>query len=89
MSDFVPNWQIPVYIATQAADYLTALISDGAFSPGARLPSERQLADELGVSIGTVRRATQILRERGLVKTLPSRGTYVNEHVRIGGGRDE
>ena len=40
---------------------------------------ERELADVYGVSAGTVRRAVRELRERGLVVTLPAKGTYVAE----------
>ncbi|MFI1970356.1 GntR family transcriptional regulator [Streptomyces cinnamoneus] len=44
---------------------------------GARLPGERDLAEEYGVAIGTARRAIQELRERGLLITLPAKGTFV------------
>lgn len=39
--------------------------------------SEHDLADEFGVSHGTVRHATAILRERGLIASIHGRGTYV------------
>ncbi|WP_207781977.1 GntR family transcriptional regulator [Phytoactinopolyspora limicola] len=45
--------------------------------PASRLPGERDLATDYGVSIGTVRRATDVLREQGLLVTLPAKGTYV------------
>lgn len=49
----------------------------GALPPGARLAGERDLAEEYGVAVETVRRAVRALRERGLVVTLPAKGTFV------------
>jgi DNA-binding GntR family transcriptional regulator len=45
--------------------------------PGARLPGERDLAGEYGVSLGTARRAIEDLRGRKLVVTLPAKGTFI------------
>lgn len=66
-----------MYLYAQVADHLAARIADGELSTGARLPGERELATEYGVALGTARRAITELRERGLVRTLPSLGTYV------------
>ncbi|WP_407652672.1 GntR family transcriptional regulator [Amycolatopsis cynarae] len=41
------------------------------------LPSARYLAQEYSVSLGTARHATQLPRDRGLVQTIKSKGTYV------------
>ncbi|MFE1951379.1 GntR family transcriptional regulator [Streptomyces sp. NPDC059524] len=65
------------YVYMQLADYIAGQIADGTLSPGARLPGERDLAAEYGVAHLTIRRATKELRERGLVITLPGKGTYI------------
>jgi GntR family transcriptional regulator len=65
------------YLYAAVADHIAARIAAGELAPGARLPGERDLAAEYQVAIGTVRRATEELRERGLVLTLPGKGTYV------------
>lgn len=67
------------YVYAQVADHLAARIQAGEIPPGARLAGERELADEYGVALGTARRAVQELRDRGLVATLPAKGTYVVE----------
>ncbi|WP_166356077.1 winged helix-turn-helix domain-containing protein [Phytoactinopolyspora limicola] len=67
----------PRYLFEMVADHLATLIESRELAPGSRFPSEHDFAAELGVSIGTVRRATQVLRERGLVRTFRARGTYV------------
>ncbi|WP_007026815.1 GntR family transcriptional regulator [Saccharomonospora iraqiensis] len=59
------------------ADHLAEFIERGEWPPGRRLPGERALSAEYGVALDTIRKATQILRERGLVQTLRSKGTFV------------
>jgi GntR family transcriptional regulator len=50
---------------------------DGTLVPGQRLPGEDDLATEYGVARMTVRRAMRELRERGLVRTVPGKGNYI------------
>ncbi|NDL60961.1 winged helix-turn-helix domain-containing protein [Phytoactinopolyspora mesophila] len=69
--------EVPGYLYHQVAQHIEARISSGELPPGARLPGERDLAEEYGVSLGTVRRASRALRERGVVSTLPAKGTFV------------
>jgi DNA-binding GntR family transcriptional regulator len=59
------------------ADHIAARIAAGELAPGARLPAERDLAAEYDVALGTARRAVEELRGRGLVVTLPAKGTFV------------
>ena len=59
----------------QVADDLTRRITAGEFT--GRIPSERYLADEYETSSKTVRKAIELLRERGIVRTAGTRGTYV------------
>jgi len=44
-----------------------------------RLRAERDLATYYEVSYGTVRRAMEVLRERGLIETIHGRGTFVRK----------
>jgi GntR family transcriptional regulator len=68
---------VPAYAYKQVADHIAARIEDGELPPATRLPGERDLAQEYGVALGTARRAVRELRERGLVLTLPAKGTYI------------
>jgi GntR family transcriptional regulator len=59
----------------QVADALAARITSGRYP--VKLPSERALAEEFGVSYPTVRHAMAILRERGLIVSILGRGTFI------------
>jgi DNA-binding GntR family transcriptional regulator len=48
-----------------------------SYPSGRTIPSEKTLVQDYGLSRGTVRKAVQVLRERGIVDTVPQRGTYV------------
>ncbi|MFB6554474.1 winged helix-turn-helix domain-containing protein [Streptomyces sp. NPDC056405] len=65
------------YVYMQVADHIAARIASGELRPGARLPGERDLGEEYEVAYLTARRAVRELRERGLVVTLPAKGTFV------------
>jgi len=68
---------MPQYLYVELADRIAAEIKAGRPPVGGRLPGEREMTEIYGVSIGTVRRALAELRSRGLVATLPIKGTYV------------
>jgi len=74
---FDPEANGPGYLYVAVADHIAARISAGDIPAGARLPGERELADEYGVALGTARRAVAELRERELVVTLPGKGTFI------------
>ena len=72
---FNPFSPVPLYV--QAADRIAAQIASGELVKDQRLPSERDLAGQWGIAYLTVRRAMRELRERGLVTSVPGKGTYV------------
>lgn len=65
-------WQ---YIYLRIADAIAERITTGHYQT--RLPAERDLASEFGVSYITARHATKVLRERGLIITVHGKGTFV------------
>jgi GntR family transcriptional regulator len=52
-------------------------IESGELAPGARLPSERDLAEQFGTARNTAREAVRILTEAGLVTAEHGRGSFV------------
>lgn len=69
----------PLY--RQVEDVLIGRIVGGAWPPGHLLPSEPDLATELGVSQGTVRKALAELERRHLIERRQGRGTTVAQHT--------
>ena len=61
----------------QVANQIERLIVEESFRPGDKLPSERNLAERLGVSRTVIREATRVLSVRGLVAVKPGSGTYI------------
>jgi DNA-binding GntR family transcriptional regulator len=51
----------------QLADLLRDQIASGVWSPGQRIPSEKDLQDEHGLARETVRAALRMLRQEGLI----------------------
>ncbi|MET7903089.1 winged helix-turn-helix domain-containing protein [Streptomyces sp. NPDC005336] len=69
--------ELPRYRYEELADRIQEEVRSGKPAKGAALPAERRMTEVYGVSIGTVRRAVALLRERGVVATLPAKGTFV------------
>ena len=66
---------VPVYV--QIADYVEADITAGVLAPHDRIPTENDMHGEWGVARTTARRAVDLLRQRGLIYTVPQRGSFV------------
>jgi GntR family transcriptional regulator len=61
----------------RVGDDLAACIRSGELAPGARVPSERELAVQLGISRMTARAAVDLLARRGLVERRERSGVFV------------
>lgn len=66
---------LPIYV--QIAELLTRDIIAGRLIDGERLPPEREMAVELGISVGTLRKALHSMAEKGLVESVQGSGNYV------------
>lgn len=65
----------PAYL--QLAAILREMITSGKIGPNQPLPSIKTLAQEYEVAKGTAEKALGVLRDDGLVRTVPGRGIYV------------
>ena len=70
----------PLYKGVQRA--LMEQLATGDLKPGQLIPSERQLATEYSVSIGTLRKAIDELVENRILIRQQGKGTYVASHDR-------
>ncbi len=69
----------PRRLYRQIANQISVLIGDGEYAPGARLPAERDLARQLGVSRPSVREALIALEVEGLLDVRVGSGIYVSQ----------
>lgn len=77
MPQLVVDRNSPVPLYFQVAQHLEKLIESGAYPPGTRLDNEIVLADQLGLSRPTMRRAIEYLVDRGLLVRKRGVGTQV------------
>jgi DNA-binding GntR family transcriptional regulator len=68
-------------VATQVNEVLRERIRTAVYIPGARLPSESDLADEFDVSRATIRTVLASMAAEGLILRKQGDGTYVNQHI--------
>lgn len=69
---------LPIY--EQISSQIKSNIMSGELAIGEALPSIRTLATALGVSVLTVQRAYENLRQDGFAESVAGRGTFVAEH---------
>ena len=69
------NKRIPIYL--QIKDWILKNIQEGIWAPHYKLAAEEDLAKQLGVARGTVRRALDELTQKGVIYRLHGKGTFV------------
>jgi GntR family transcriptional regulator len=77
----IPRIRGGASLTMQVLDAMVNAIRGGSFESG-RLPPEDDLADQLGVSRTTVRRALQSMEQIGLIERRPGRGTKLRVHAK-------
>ena len=70
-----PIAPVPPY--QQIAEIIRRRIGTGRYQPDTRIPTESEIVEEFEVARTTARRAVHVLREEGLIYTVPNRGSYV------------
>jgi GntR family transcriptional regulator len=75
---FPPKRPLRKALYLQVRDVLTERISNGELKPGEAIANENDLARELGVSAGTVRKALELMEAQRVIRRRPGRGTFVN-----------
>ena len=66
------------YLYRAIIEKIRDMVKNGGLKPGNKLPPERKLAEELGVSRNSLRQALQALSERGLVESRQGDGNYLS-----------
>jgi DNA-binding FadR family transcriptional regulator len=68
-------------------NHLIEAIMSGRWAVGAKLPAERELAQDFNLSRPIVREVLRGLHERGLISIIPARGAYVQAPTAAGGAK--
>lgn len=69
---------LPIYL--QISELLTRQIRAGHWRAGERLPTEAELAESLGVAVGTLRKSLAVLQEQQILERIQGSGTYVRSN---------
>lgn len=69
--------------ATDLRETIHGHLKSGAWPPGHRIPTERELSERYGVSRTTVRRVLADFKDQKLIKPTVGSGTYVSENIGI------
>lgn len=75
-----PDRPLPVY--EQVREQITRMAASGSLATGARLPTIRQLAADLGLAKGTIERAYELLESAGVIESKGRKGTFVRARAR-------
>ena len=70
------NYRDPRPIYEQIRDGLQKLILTGVYAPGEKLPSVRELAQELAINPNTIQRAYRELEQGGFIDSVPGKGNF-------------
>ena len=68
-------------LSDNIVEQLETMILEGTLQPGQRLPPERALAEQFGVSRPSLREAVQRLAAKGLLISRQGGGNFVTEHL--------
>ena len=82
-TDMEWNFKNGVPIYTQIIDEMSMRIASGAYGPGEKLPSVRDLAMSAGVNPNTMQRALAELERRGLVYSERTSGRFVTKEETV------
>ena len=73
----------PIY--KQLVDEILEDIKQGRLNPEDKLPTERELAERLGISRGTVKKAYKELADNGVIEVIQGSGSYIHNNTIITG----
>ena len=61
----------------EIVNWVTGQLSSGALQLNSKLPTEKEMIEQFGVSRQSVRRAIQALETDGIIRTIQGSGTYI------------
>ena len=83
------NYRDPRPIYEQIMESLRKLIITGAMAPEEKLPSVRELAQQLAINPNTIQRAYRELEQEGYIYSVAGKGNFVGRHNEVDKNRKE
>lgn len=68
-------------IYEQIVSEIERYVSLGVLKPNEKIPSVRNMALDLGINPNTVKKAYDILEDRGVIVTLSTKGTFISNEI--------
>ncbi len=84
---FAINYRDPRPIYEQIVGELRKMIVSGVIAPDERLPSVRELAQQLAINPNTIQRAYRELEQSGYLYSVPGKGNFAGERHEVDQGR--
>ena len=81
------NYRDPRPVYEQIGSEIRKLIISGVYAPGERLPSVRELAQQLAINPNTIQRAYRELEASGYIYSVPGSGSFDGERREVDGAR--
>lgn len=69
--------------SVQLSELLIREIAAGRLTDGSRLPTEKQMAENHGVAVGTLRKSLSILESKGLLERVQGSGNYITAKASV------
>lgn len=89
ISLFQINAQLDIPIYQQLVDQIRAAVKKSVLVAGQQLPTVQELANELSLAKGTIKRAYDELEREGLIEKIQGRGTFIRRQPGQSGSRKE
>ena len=68
-------------LSDEIVDLIRDLIEEGTFKPGQRLPALRDMAEQFGIGLSTIREALRVLSAMGVAEMRVGDGTYISRDL--------
>ncbi len=73
--------RIPIY--EQIVNNIEKYVAVGILREKSQIPSIRELANNLGINPNTVKKAYDILENRGVIMTISTKGTFISNNTKM------
>ena len=82
-SDINLDYQSSIPIYEQIVNNIEKYVAVGILREKSQIPSIRELANNLGINPNTVKKAYDILENKGVIMTISTKGTFISNNTKM------